>query len=155
MNMNVGVKRTESNHRMMLEVFRVRFNMYLFPNAHLVECIRGIETYYKYTIMKSEGLLKNKTGVDVMNYFLNLLLMTLFFTTITILLSHFNKKTEKKVLLPIVIFLISIILFFISLAVGRWQGMWLSYISLSLFMSSIISLILIFIINTFKKSSKT
>lgn len=70
-----------------------------------------------------------------------------------ILLSFLTKKTEIRVMLPIVIFLISIILFLISLTVGAWVGMGLGYISLSLFVSSIISLIVIVIIDIVKKDS--
>lgn len=84
---------------------------------------------------------------------LNFMLMTLFFIMSIILLSFLTKKTEIRVMLPIVIFLISIILFLISLTVGAWVGMSLGYISLSLFVSSIISLIVIVIIDIVKKDS--
>lgn len=84
---------------------------------------------------------------------LNFMLMTLFFIMSIILLSFLTKKTEIRVMLPIVIFLISIILFLISLTVGAWVGMGLGYISLSLFVSSIISLIVIVIIDIVKKDS--
>ncbi|MEJ8776303.1 YesK family protein, partial [Pseudogracilibacillus sp. ICA-222130] len=77
----------------------------------------------------------------------------LFFIMSIILLSFLTKKTEIRVMLPIVIFLISIILFLISLTVGAWVGMGLGYISLSLFVSSIISLIVIVIIDIVKKDS--
>ncbi|ASN07364.1 hypothetical protein CFK40_10550 [Virgibacillus necropolis] len=62
---------------------------------------------------------------------------------VIIFLSFISKRIEKRVLFPIAFTFISIVLFFISFIIGRWEGMGMGAVSISLFVASIIALIAI------------
>lgn len=70
------------------------------------------------------------------------ILMTAFFIAIIIGISiSFNKKPSLQY--GILFMVLSIFLFIVSFIVGRWEGMGLGVISVSLLISSIISLFFI------------
>ncbi|GIN73943.1 hypothetical protein J14TS2_44180 [Bacillus sp. J14TS2] len=71
--------------------------------------------------------------------------LALFITIVSFLL--FKKK---GVLVPIIILLISLVLFALSFVVGGWEGMGLGVISLSLLIASFISLIVLMLYEIYK-----
>lgn len=83
----------------------------------------------------------------------SLVALTLFFIAAIILLSFIPKKLDKKIIFPIVFVFFSIILFFTSFIIGRWEGMGLGAISVSLFVASIITLPAVVLLNKGKASS--
>ena len=77
----------------------------------------------------------------------SLVALTLFFIIAAILLSFIPKGLGKKMLFPIAFVFVSIILLFISFTIGRWEGIGLGAISVSLFVASIIALPAIVLLN--------
>lgn len=65
--------------------------------------------------------------------------MTITFSVVIIVIALFFK--DKKVFVPIVVNLLSILVIIISFIVGRWEGLGLGFIGLSIFLASIIALI--------------
>ncbi|MEI3597643.1 MULTISPECIES: YesK family protein [unclassified Oceanobacillus] len=83
----------------------------------------------------------------------SLVALTLLFISAAILLSFIPKGLGKKILIPIAFVFVSIILFFTSFLIGRWEGMGLGAVSVSLFVASIIALPAIVLLNKRKASS--
>ncbi|MGG3641518.1 YesK family protein [Bacillus gobiensis] len=79
-------------------------------------------------------------------------LMTALLSVIIIGISLiFNKKKNSlQYGIPSVFMILSIILIIISFMIGRWEGMGLGVVSISLLISSIISLIFISFLRVFK-----
>lgn len=75
--------------------------------------------------------------------------ISLFITLISIVIFK-----SKKILLPIIILLFSLALLSYSFFVGNWEGMGLGMISLSLFIASPISLILITLLDVIMNNKK-
>lgn len=80
------------------------------------------------------------------------ILTVVLFIAIT-LLSFISKRIEKKVVFPISAVFISIIVFVVSFFVGKWEGMGLGAVSASLFIASIISLIVVVLLYNFSSNN--
>ncbi|WP_168746994.1 YesK family protein [Bacillus mojavensis] len=76
---------------------------------------------------------------------MTLWLMTAIFCVIIVGISLLFKKKKSPLQygIPSVLMVLSIILFIVSFIVGRWEGIGLGAISVSLFVSSVIALIVI------------
>lgn len=57
---------------------------------------------------------------------------------------------EKRIILPLLTSLISILAFIISIFIGGWEGMGLGYMSFNVFTASVINVFIITVINKFK-----
>lgn len=77
---------------------------------------------------------------------LSLGILTMIFMIAIVLLSLISKEIKRKVLFPVAFSLISIVLFFVSFILGRWEGIGLGAVSASLFVASIIALIAIILL---------
>lgn len=73
----------------------------------------------------------------------SLVLLTLILVVVIVLISLITKRIEKKVLFPIAFSFISIALLFISIPIGGFEGMGVGAVSVSLFIASVIALIVI------------
>lgn len=82
----------------------------------------------------------SKDGVNIVYDFI---LLTLALATIITLFSLFSKRIETRIIYPIVFSAISILIFFISVVFGGWEGMGLGVFSISLLVGSAISFIVI------------
>ncbi|WP_430786952.1 YesK family protein [Virgibacillus flavescens] len=71
----------------------------------------------------------------------SLIILTLTIVVLIILFSLLVKRLEVKLFFPIAFVFISICLFIISFTVGKWEGMGLGAVSVSLFVASSIALI--------------
>lgn len=73
---------------------------------------------------------------------LSLVFIIVLFSIILIYISLLGskKKSQLQFVIPLIFTLISILLIIISFIVGRWNGMGLGAISISMFLASIIAL---------------
>jgi len=71
----------------------------------------------------------------------------MIFIIVMVFISIMFKDIGKKILLLFVFVFTSIVLFFISFIVGSWEGMGLGVISISLFVASLIVLIVIVLLD--------
>lgn len=74
---------------------------------------------------------------------LGLVILALISVIVITLLSFLSKTIGKKILYPVAFVCISILLFISGLIVGEWAGMGLGAVSISLFIASTVSLIVI------------
>ncbi|WP_430742805.1 YesK family protein [Bacillus atrophaeus] len=79
-------------------------------------------------------------------------LMTAILSVVTIGISLMFKKRKSPLQygIPSVLMMLSIILFIVSFVVGRWEGLGLGAISISVLISSIITLIVVSILGFIK-----
>jgi len=84
---------------------------------------------------------------------LDLVALTLVFIIAITFISYLSKQIEKRILFAIAFVFISIALFTLSFFIGGFVGMGLTTLSISLFMASLIALIVIVFL--YKISSNT
>ena len=79
-------------------------------------------------------------------------LMTAILSVVTIGISLIFKKRKSPLQygIPSVLMMLSIILFIVSFFVGRWEGLGLGAVSISVLISSIITLIVVSILGFLK-----
>ncbi|WP_339226205.1 YesK family protein [Oceanobacillus sp. FSL K6-2867] len=76
-----------------------------------------------------------------MEGFRGFIIMILIFIIVILLIALLFK--EKKLLVPIIINILSVVLVVISLMFGGWEGMGLGFVSLSIYLASIIVFLII------------
>ena len=74
-------------------------------------------------------------------------MLTMIFIIVMVFISMMFKDIGKKILLSFVFVFTSIVLFLISFIVGGWEGMGLGAVSISLFVASLIALIVIVLLD--------
>ena len=74
-------------------------------------------------------------------------MLTMIFIIVMLLILLMLKDIGKKILLSFVFVFASIVLFLISFIVGGWEGMGLGAVSISLFVASLIALIVIVLLD--------
>lgn len=90
------------------------------------------------------------TGKDVQKFIekggecmLGLVILAIISVIVITLLSFLSKTIGKKILYPVAFVCISVLLFIIGIIVGGWEGMGIGTVSISLFVASTVSLIVI------------
>ena len=76
-----------------------------------------------------------------MEGFRGFIILTLVFIIVILVIAFLFKA--KKLLVPIIINILSVVLVVISLMFGGWEGMGLGFISVSLYLASIIVFLMI------------
>lgn len=76
-----------------------------------------------------------------MEGFRGFIILTLVFIIVILVIAFLFKA--KKLLVPIIINILSVVLVVISLMFGGWEGMGLGFISMSLYLASIIVFLMI------------
>lgn len=76
-----------------------------------------------------------------MEGFRGFIILTLVFIIVILVIAFLFKA--KKLLVPIIINILSVVLVVISLMFGGWEGMGLGFVSLSIYLASIIVFLII------------
>lgn len=82
-----------------------------------------------------------RIGGEEMEGFRGFIILTLVFIIVILVIAFLFKA--KKLLVPIIINILSVVLVVISLMFGGWEGMGLGFISVSLYLASIIVFLMI------------
>ena len=81
-----------------------------------------------------------------------LYIISIIMITILIILSYIigRKNSTLKYVVPLMVGILSVIVFIVSFFIGGWTGMGVGAISFTAFISSLISLIIISVVETLK-----
>ena len=81
-----------------------------------------------------------------------LYIISIIMITILIILSYIigRKNSTLKYIVPLMVGILSVIVFIVSFFIGGWTGMGVGAISFTAFISSLISLIIISVVETLK-----
>ena len=89
----------------------------------------------------SRVLLLSTWEGEEMEGFRGFIILTLVFIIVILVIAFLFKA--KKLLVPIIINILSVVLVVISLMFGGWEGMGLGFISVSLYLASIIVFLMV------------